>query len=92
MSITIYTNYLVVSYDISFPGSKEDLAHALDEGPVYVDVIDTDTKKITGSILINSINAVLIEIKDTPILKNSIVSNEPRVSYFSDRFGHVRGV
>lgn len=66
MSITIYTNYLVVSYDISFPGSKEDLAHALDEGPVLLSVYDNDKKEITGSIFVNPINAVLIEIKDTP--------------------------
>lgn len=66
MSITIYTNYLVVSYDISFPGSKEDLAHALDEGPVLLDVYDTKNKEVSGNILINPINAVLIEIKDTP--------------------------
>lgn len=67
MSITIYTNYLVVSYDISFPGSKEDLAHALDEGPVLLDVYDTTTKEVTGNIFVNPINAVLIEIKDTPL-------------------------
>ena len=66
MSITIYTNYLVVSYDISFSGSKEDLAHALDEGPVLLNVYDTDKKEITGNIFVNPINAVLIEIKDTP--------------------------
>lgn len=66
MSITIYTNYLVVTYDIKFPGSKEDLARALDEGPIYVDVIDTSTDKITGNILINPLNAAIIEIKDTP--------------------------
>lgn len=66
MSITIYTNYLVVSYDISFPGSKEDLAHALDEGPVLLNVYDPNTKEITGNIFVNPINAVLIEIKDTP--------------------------
>jgi len=64
MSITIYTNYLVVTYDIKFPGTKEDLARALDEGSVYIDVIDTN--KITGNILVNPLNAVLIEIKDTP--------------------------
>lgn len=66
MSITIYTNYLVVTYDIKFPGTKEDLARALDEGSVYVDVVDKDTNKITGNILVNPLNAVLIEIKDTP--------------------------
>lgn len=66
MTITIYTNYLVVSYDIDFPGSKEDLAHALDEGSVLLSVYDKNKKEITGSILVNPINAVLIEIKDTP--------------------------
>lgn len=65
MSITIYTNYLVVSYDIDFPGTKEELASALDEGSVLLNTVDSN-KKITGSILVNPLNAVLIEIKDTP--------------------------
>ncbi len=67
MTITIYTNYLVVNYDIDFPGSKEDLARALDEGPVLLNVYDKKTKKITSNIFVNPINATLIEIKDTPL-------------------------
>lgn len=61
MSITIYTNYLVVTYNVIFRGSKEELAKALDEGPIFLDT------KEGGSIFINPINAVLIEIKDTPL-------------------------
>ncbi len=67
MSITIYTNYLVVSYDIEFPGTKEELAQALDEGPVLLNVYDKTAHKVSGTILINPNNAVLIEIKDTPL-------------------------
>lgn len=67
MSITIYTNYLVVSYDIDFPGSKEELAKALDEGPVLLNVYDKTARKVSGTIFVNPINAVLIEIKDTPL-------------------------
>lgn len=61
MTITIYTNYLVVTYNVIFSGSKEELARALDEGSVLL-----QTKE--GSyITINSINASIIEIKDTPL-------------------------
>lgn len=67
MTLTIYTNYLVVNYDIKFSGTKEELAQALDEGPVLLNVYDRETKEVTGNILVNPINAVLIEIKDTPL-------------------------
>ena len=40
MTITIYTNYLIMTYNIVFTGTKEELAHALDEGPVLVSTTD----------------------------------------------------
>ena len=61
MTVTIYTNYLVVSYNVAYSGSKEELAKALDEGPIFLKT------KEGSSIFINPINAVLIEIKDTPL-------------------------
>lgn len=61
MTVTIYTNYLIMTYDIVFPGTKEELAHALDEGPVLV-----STKDGT-QVLINALLTPIIEIKDTPL-------------------------
>lgn len=61
MELTLYTNYLVVTYNIVFAGTKEELAQALDEGPVLLPTKEGST------VLINSVNAVLIEIKDTPL-------------------------
>lgn len=61
MTITVYTNYLIMSYDVVFHGTTTELAKALDEGPVLLSI------KGGGEVLINSINAVLIEIKDSPL-------------------------
>lgn len=61
MDMTIYTNYLVVTYHVKVNGmSKEDIAKALDEGPILLDTEEG------GTIFVNPINAVLIELKDTP--------------------------
>lgn len=67
MKVIVYTNYLVAEYDVNFPGTKEDLAKALDEGSVLLDVYDKEHKCNEGTVLINPFNAVLIEIKDTPL-------------------------
>lgn len=58
MDVTIYTNYLVVSYHIIFNGTKEQLAQALDEGSVLLPTEEG------GSVLINPLNAAVIEIKE----------------------------
>lgn len=58
MDVTIYTNYLVVSYHIIFNGTKEELAQALDEGSVLLSTEEG------GSVLINPLNAAVIEIKE----------------------------
>ena len=50
-----------MSYDVVFHGTTTELAKALDEGPVLLSI------KGGGEVLINSINAVLIEIKDSPL-------------------------
>lgn len=61
MTIIIYTNYLYVSYDVKYNGSREELAKALDEGPVYLETMQG------SNIFINPINATVIEIKDSPL-------------------------
>lgn len=61
MLVIIYTNYLVMTYDIVFQGTKEELAKALDEGPVLLSI------RGGGQVYINSINATAIEIKDSPL-------------------------
>lgn len=61
MTVTVYTNYLIMTYDVVFHGTKEELAKALDEGPVLLSIKDG------GSVFINPINAALIEIKDSPL-------------------------
>lgn len=67
MKIIIYTNYLISEYVIDFKGTKEELAQALHDGPVLLNVYDENQKRVTGTILVNSFNAVLIEIDDTPL-------------------------
>ena len=61
MILTVYTNYLIMTYDIVFSGTKEELAKALDEGPVFL------STKEGASVFVNPINAALIEIKDSPL-------------------------
>lgn len=61
MTVTVYTNYLVMTYDVIFHGTKVDLAKALDEGSVLLSI------KGGGEVLINSVNAAIIEIKDSPL-------------------------
>lgn len=61
MTITIITNYAYYVYDVKYNGSREELAKALDEGPVYLET------KSGVNIFINPINACVIEIKDTPL-------------------------
>ena len=61
MTITIYTNYLIMTYNIVFTGTKEELAHALDEEPVLVSTTDGT------QVLINALLTPIIEIKDTPL-------------------------
>ena len=61
MSLIIYTNNIVISYDIVFSGTVEELAQALDEGLVLL------TTKEGNKVLINPEQAVSIEIKNSPI-------------------------
>ena len=61
MILTVYTNYLIMTYDIVFSGTKEELAKALDDGPVFL------STKEGASVFVNPINAALIEIKDSPL-------------------------
>lgn len=61
MSLIIYTNNIVISYDIVFSGTVEELAQALDEGLVLL------TTKEGNKVLINPEQAVLIEIKNSPL-------------------------
>lgn len=61
MSLIIYTNNIVISYDIVFSGTVEELAQALDEGLVLL------TTKEGNKILINPEQAVSIEIKNSPL-------------------------
>ena len=61
MSLIIYTNNIVISYDIVFSGTVEELAQALDEGLVLL------TTKEGNKVLINPEQAVSIEIKNTPL-------------------------
>lgn len=60
MSLIIYTNNIVISYDIVFSGTVEELAQALDEGLVLL------TTKEGNKVLINPEQAVSIEIKNSP--------------------------
>lgn len=60
MSLIIYTNNIVISYDIVFSGTVEELAQALDEGLVLL------TTKEGNKVLINPEQAVAIEIKNSP--------------------------
>lgn len=62
MLVIIYTNYLVMTYDVVFSGTKEELAKALDEGSVLLSI------KGGGQVLINAINTAAIEIKDSPLV------------------------
>ena len=39
MTITVYTNYLIMSYDVVFHGTTTELAKALDEGPVLLSIV-----------------------------------------------------
>lgn len=61
MSLIIYTNNIVISYDIVFGGTVEELAQALDEGLVLL------TTKEGNKVLINPEQAVSIEIKNSPL-------------------------
>lgn len=61
MSLIIYTNNIVISYDIVFSGTVEELAQALDEGLVLL------TTKEGNKVLINPEQAVSIEIKTSPL-------------------------
>lgn len=61
MSLIIYTNNNVISYDIVFSGTVEELAQALDEGLVLL------TTKEGNKVLINPEQAVSIEIKNSPL-------------------------
>nr|DAQ91349.1 MAG TPA: Protein of unknown function (DUF3107) [Caudoviricetes sp.] len=61
MSLIIYTNNIVISYDIVFSGTVEELAQALDEGLVLL------TTKEGNKVLINPEQAVSIEIKNSPL-------------------------
>ena len=61
MSLIIYTNNIVISYDIVFSGTVEELAQALDEGLVLL------TTKEGNKVLINPEQAVAIEIKNSPL-------------------------
>lgn len=61
MSLIIYTNNIVISYDIVFSGTVEELAQALDEGLVLL------TTKEGSKVLINPEQAVSIEIKNSPL-------------------------
>lgn len=61
MSLIIYTNNIVISYDIVFSGTVEELAQALDEGLVLL------TTKEGNKVLINLEQAVSIEIKNSPL-------------------------
>ena len=61
MSLIIYTNNIVISYDIAFSGTVEELAQALDEGLVLL------TTKEGNKVLINPEQAVSIEIKNSPL-------------------------
>lgn len=63
MRITIVTNYAVIAYDIETEMTKQEVAEALDNGTVLFDL------KKGGTVLINSINAISVEIKDTPLSK-----------------------
>lgn len=61
MSLIIYTNNIVISYDIVFSGTVEELAQALDEGLVLL------TTKEGNKVLINPEQAMSIEIKNSPL-------------------------
>lgn len=61
MSLIIYTNNIVISYDIVFSGTVEELAQALDEGLVLL------TTKEGNKVLINPEQTVSIEIKNSPL-------------------------
>lgn len=63
MRITIVTNYAVIAYDIETEMTKHEVAEALDNGTVLFDL------KTGGTALINAMNAVSVEIKDTPLSK-----------------------
>ncbi len=61
MTIIIITNYGCYTYDVKYNRSREELAQALDNGPVYLETLGG------SNIFINPINAVIIEIRNTPL-------------------------
>jgi hypothetical protein len=58
MEIKVYTNYSVITYTIKWNASVTELARALVDDPVLLETIDGE------SIIINPLQAVLIEIKE----------------------------
>ena len=58
MEIKVYTNYDVLTYTVKWNGTKEELAHVLVDDPAMFDTEDG------ASIIINPLQATLIEIKE----------------------------